>query len=513
MAFNKDDFLAAFLERAATGIERRGEEARQYEQEQKAAAQRDYQLVTKRKQTAEQAAQLGKRLMAMGVGKGQVLTAMSSGMGGIQELYDKISAATQQRGVKTLGQDDIAALVEMPALPALQAQYQDMDKVDLNQFAAQTYGAVGKAAPPPQQAGLMASLLGFGGRERVDAKLAAQQFGGGMSYADINAAARNSDYQSMFGEATMTFTDVEYFDPKAANKFVSDITSVASEALKTPAAQLLITEERNRAIRAGEDALEAVKKAQQVVIKGAVTPYIQMAAQTYANGNFFGNTYAMDVIKKYAGEDYLKKLRGDYLEDDDDGIDDGMEDGGDNGGAGANEGDNQPKVKTNEDLLAEPETPATPDDPFPPAPALDEEGKAVVKDALSSRSIFSDAEDKYTDLYTKDQWEKMSRKQRRERGLPESPLGAMNFYFRDDIMEMIEAPAKNLQIKRNIDKPVYKINIKGRGTYHVTAEQLESIDDSYFRGSKPAIIIEEYGEDEKKAKNITKPVLKAIGVE
>ena len=85
MAFNKQDFLAAFLERTTEGIQTRMADARQYEAEQKAAAERSASLVAKRKQTAEQAAQLGKRLIAMGVGKAQVLNAMSSGFTGIQE--------------------------------------------------------------------------------------------------------------------------------------------------------------------------------------------------------------------------------------------------------------------------------------------------------------------------------------------------------------------------------------------------------------------------------------------
>jgi len=510
MAFNKDDFLAAFLERSAEGIESRGLAADQYAQEQKAAAERNAALVTKRKQTAEQAAQLGKRLIAMGVGKGEVLTAMSSGAGGIQELYNKIDAARQQRGVTTLGKDDIAALVEMPNLPSLQAQYADIDKVDLSEFAAKTYGAVGEApAAPAKQVGLFGSLLGFGGKARVDAQLRKQQYGDGMTYAEINAAARNADYQSMFDDATMTFTDVKYFDNDAALDFTKQISTIAADALDTPAAEAYLAQVKTNALQSGAEpnaVTDAVKKAQKEIQEDAVKPFIEMAAQTYANGNFFSNKYAMKVIESVTSKDYLKDLRKGFNED-------------------------EPVVQedaviTEDKDVTPPETPkepvkplvtkpasADPNDPFPPAAELDEEGKAIVENALSGKAIFRKGEEKYTDKYTKAQWDKMTRQQRRERGLPESPLGALNFYFREDIDEMIAAPKKNLEIKRNIDKSVYKINIKGRGTYHVTADQLKSIDDSYFRGSSPAIVIEEYETDEKKAKNITKPVLKAIGVE
>ena len=231
-----------------------------------------------------------------------------------------------------------------------------------------------------------------------------------------------------------------------------------------------------------------------------------MAAQTYANGNFFGNKYAMKVIESVTSKEYLNDLRKGFNEDEpvvqeDDVI--------------TEDKDVTPPETPKEPVkpLVTKPTSADPNDPFPPAAELDEEGKAIVENALSGKAIFRKGEEKYTDKYTKAQWDKMTRQQRRERGLPESPLGALNFYFREDIEEMIAAPKKNLEIKRNIDKSVYKINIKGRGTYHVTADQLKSIDDSYFRGSSPAIVIEEYETDEKKAKNITKPVLKAIGVE
>ena len=65
---------------------------------------------------------------------------------------------------------------------------------------------------------------------------------------------------------------------------------------------------------------------------------------------------------------------------------------------------------------------------------------------------------------------------------------------------------------RQMDQDTYKIKIKGRGTYHVTKEQLESMTRGAFIAGEPAIEIMEYKEGEKKAKNITSNILKRYQV-
>lgn len=519
MAFDSEAFLAAFLERSAEGIDRRGAEARKYEEEKKATAERNASLVQRRKQTAQSAAQLGRQLKNMGVSDSHIATAMSSGMGGIQDLYNKVNQAVSQRGIKRLGEDDIQAIVSMPTIPGVMEKYQDMG---IDAFAAQTYGAVGQAAPAPKQASFMGKLFGFGGKERVDQKLSEQQYADGMSYADINAAARLSDYQSLFPEATMTFTDIPAYGRTEKSSFADELRKAMDDGAygnnatnKIEAAVELASRGNNSFSIADADKVRTDTRT-KLEAEAAIS-YIEQQIDLYGAYAIFNDERTVKRMKDAIGINALNALREmhgiDIPENEATSDQNGNGNDDDNEGAG-NEGDKKPKTKTNEDLLQDTaDTETTSDDPFPPAPALDEEGKAVVEDALSGKAILSGTEDKYTDKYTKEQWKQMSRKQRRERGLPETPLGGMNFYFREDVMDMIKEPAKNLQIKRNMDKPTYKINIKGRGTYHVTADQLESINDSYFRGSSPAIIIEEYEDGEKKAKNITKPVLKAIGVE
>ena len=227
MAFDKDAFLAAFLERTAEGIDKRSAEADQYKEEQKALAEREAAAIKKRKMTAQTAAQYGRQLKNMGVSDAQIGTALSSGMAGITNLHQKITQAVEQKGVKRLGVDDIEAIVSMPNIPGVAERYADLG---LDQFAAQTFGAVGQAAAAPEQKSKMAQLFGFGGKERVDAQLREQQYGDGMTYADINAAARLSDYQSLFPEATMTFTDIPAYGRKEKSEFASELSKTMTDA-------------------------------------------------------------------------------------------------------------------------------------------------------------------------------------------------------------------------------------------------------------------------------------------
>ena len=78
------------------------EEAKEYKEDQEKAAERNAALINRRTLNAQNAAQMGKRAMNLGASKAQVRTAMASGMEGVAELYQKLEAAANQRGVKRL---------------------------------------------------------------------------------------------------------------------------------------------------------------------------------------------------------------------------------------------------------------------------------------------------------------------------------------------------------------------------------------------------------------------------
>ena len=493
MAFDWKIFAANFLETAAEGIEERGEEAKKYKEQQEAAAERSASLIQQRDMRAKQAAQIGRNALALGASQEHVRTAMASGITGVQDLYQKLSTAAQQQGVKKLGVDDIEVLINMPDIPMVDSSLVDMT---LDDFAKRTYGAMPTraAAVPQDDTSFVGKMFGFGAKDRVKQQLAETDYMDGMSIADINEMARQSEYQSLIPGSYMTFTDVDYFTSEAALKFNTSITEAVNDALSSEVAKADIKNLR----MSGN--VEAAGEKQRYYQQVAAKPLIEYYADTYQHGGFFDNPLAMKQIESLMGEAYLNDLRESY----------GVE-APDSEEVEQDDILQEPVVEAETNLFEAEAEPVEVDEEFPAAPPLNEEGKTLVAEALSSRSIFRDDEDKYSDQYTKAQWQKMSRKERSERGLPESTLGGLNFYFRDDIDELIEKPLKNLSIKRNLTEEAYKVKIKGRiGTYHVTKEQLEQLSDDSFGGADPVAEIIEYGDGEKKAKNITSNVLKTL---
>jgi len=309
MAFDKDAFLAAFLGRVTTGIEERREEAKEYEQKQTEAAERNAALVQQRNMRAQQAAQIGKRAMALGANEAQVRTAMSSGMTGITELHQKLQEAVGQKGVKTLGAADIEAIVNMPSIPAVNTEMMDGS---LDDFAKRTYGAMPiERAAVEDDTNIVGRLFGFGAMDRTKQKLAETDYMGGMTVADINAMSKQAEYQQLIPGAYMTFADVDYFTAEKALDFSTTISDTISKTLSTTAARNAIENARRAATRDGaspEDIAAAAQKVEQELIKTAVEPIVNFYADTYHDGGFFDNKLAVKQIESVLGKPYLDTL-------------------------------------------------------------------------------------------------------------------------------------------------------------------------------------------------------------
>lgn len=486
MAFDKDAFLASFLGRVTTGIEERREEAKEYEKEQKAAADRNAALVQQRNMRAQQAAQIGRRAMALGASEAQVRTAMSSGMTGITELNQKLQEAVQQKGVKTLGDADIEAIVNMPSIPAVNTEMMDGS---LDDFAKRTYGAMPiDRAAVEDDTNIVGRLFGFGAMDRTKQKLAETDYMGGMTVADINAMSKQAEYQQLIGGAYMTFADVDYFTAEAALDFNTKITKAMSDAVGSSAGKDYIKRARNNAIDNGEDPNVAAQTAQQYLQTTAAKPLIDYFAETYYAGGFFNNKLATQQIKTVMGETYLNDLMELYATE-----------APDEEEVVQQEVDTVITEKMDADQPVEPVTPVSEDDvKYPKATPLTPAQKEVLKDKFT---IGENVDEEVIEFYTREQWNKMSRGTRKRLGLPESKAGGMSKHFRDEVDELLEERNINMNLKTEGTQDTYKIKVRGRiGSYHVTAEQLASMDDSFFEGFRPDITIETYREGEKPTK-------------
>lgn len=490
MAFDKDAFLAAFLGRVTTGIEERREEAKEYEQKQTEAAERNAALVQQRNMRAQQAAQIGKRAMALGASEAQVRTAMSSGMTGITELHQKLQEAVGQKGVKTLGAADIEAIVNMPSIPAVNTEMMDGS---LDDFAKRTYGAMPiERAAVEDDTNIVGRLFGFGAMDRTKQKLAETDYMGGMTVADINAMSRQTEYQQLIPGAYMTFADVDYFTAEAALDFNTKLTKAMSDAVGSSAGKDYIKRARNNAIDKGEDPNVAAQTAEQYLQTTAAKPLIDYFAETYYAGGFFNNKLATQQIKTVMGETYLNDLMELYATE-----------APDEEEVVQQEVDTVITEKVDADQpveLVEPVTPVESVEPidteFPQAEPLSNAQKEILRDRFAGQVL----EDEIVEEYTRDQWKEMSRKERKERGLPVSKAGSWTLHFRDEVDEILKNRNLNMDRKENVEQASYKIRLRGGQTYHITAEELASMDDSFFEGLSPTLYLMPYREGEKHVK-------------
>jgi hypothetical protein len=313
-----EQFSASFLNEIAEGIDTRTEKAEAYEEEQKRLAERNAAVINTRNLRAQEAALIGQKAIQLGARKEHVKAAMASGMKGVAELYDKLQTAANQKGVKTLGEDDIEAIINMPSLPSVNQRYVDMS---LREFANMTYGVKPMDDRPEVETSdsVVRKLLGFEDMNLAKQRLQDTEYVEGMSIADINEAARQAEYTSLFPDIGFTLMEVNFYGPDAAGEFVKDFTETATKATTGKVAETFIQSQVSAAIdkaqRSGspltpDEISEIQKGAEQFLAQQAVLPLIETTAGMYGKGGFFKHSTTIDLIEKTMGADFLA----DYME-------------------------------------------------------------------------------------------------------------------------------------------------------------------------------------------------------
>ena len=319
MGFNWKAFTAAFLDKQPEGIRERRKEAKDYEEEQKEAANRNAKLVSQRNLIAQDAAQIGAAAQQLGATREQVIAAMSSGSLGIKQFYEKLLKAANQKGVTTLGESDVEAIIDMPEVFEVNPEYIDGTLLD---FAKQTYGAQTrsdmKKEPIQTSDSVMAQLFGFNAMNQAKKSLQAEYMGG-MSVADINELAAQQEYNSLFNDLGVNFFDKEFYGPPAASKLLKDVTDEAARAevssitkARVEAAVDALNLAQNpldgsEPSRMDENEASVTADAIQYSIQLELTPLIQSAIDMYGTTGIFDHQPTLDLIKKTLGEDYLQQ--------------------------------------------------------------------------------------------------------------------------------------------------------------------------------------------------------------
>ena len=323
MGFDWRAFAGNYASGIAADIRERREDAKEYEEEQEELARANIPKVQRKKMLANQAAQLGHRARALGATDAQIQNALSSGVEGINEFYQKLEAAASSKGVKTLGKADIDAIVNMPNIPDVDFKFADGEYQD---FVEKTYGVgTPEVTTPEKEYTNIQKLFGFDAKDRAKRRLAETQMFEGMTVAEINAATRSAEYESLFPEATMTFTDVNFFGQKDLLQFNRDLEKDMASAIKGDLAEAVITdaglaasaaynkeeeeagrkpsitEQQKRVAEAEKDALTLLQT--EAGIK-TIEEYVSM----YYNADILNNESFRRMVVEVAGEEYLEKL-------------------------------------------------------------------------------------------------------------------------------------------------------------------------------------------------------------
>lgn len=301
--FNWRDFATGALEQASVEMDTRKAEAKAYKQRQLDAANRNASLIQTRQARAQQAAAYGKQAMQIMKNvpdaRNIVMTAMASGMGSVKELYEKLNRAAQMPGQNgMLSEYDVDAIISMPTIPGVDENSVGMS---LQEFAERTYGAkLDKPAAKTKEAGLVASLFGFDDMNQAKRELEAEDFGSGMTIAEINALAQRSEYQSLIPGATMTFRDLDMFGFDEKRGFTAAIVDAQDAALKANEITLKSLDPEDRIAY------------RQQVRRDAAEREIRLQVERYKNSGIFEDDYALDQIEATMGAEFLDKLLLEY---------------------------------------------------------------------------------------------------------------------------------------------------------------------------------------------------------
>ena len=306
MAFDWKAFGAAFLGEVTEGIQERGAEAKAYKEKQEAAAERNAAVIQQRTYRAKQAAAYGRQaeayMAAVPNGRDIVKSAMASGAAGIKDLLDKLQTAASQPGMGgKLGKEDINAIINIPGLElsdlVVSDEFADMS---LEEYANITYGAkIGSKLPKVEDdTSTVGQLFGFGAKDRAKQKLAEQDFGNGMTVAEINRLAKGEEYRSLIPEATINLQDLDKFGFEEQSQMSEDVVKAASTDLTNRKSEWdnLLLEPSDRA------------KMQDKIRKDAMKREYRRYFGRYKNSGILESEYARDQIVEALGVDYYSEL-------------------------------------------------------------------------------------------------------------------------------------------------------------------------------------------------------------
>lgn len=428
MRFDWSSFATGFMNRTVEIRDQRREEAKDYEDEQRTAAERNAQVISRRRAIADQVTGYAGYLQSNGVTDAQLQATISSGPQAIQALTERVQQAVQANGGRPLGATDVDAIISMPE------GFTPLD-MTAQEFIDNTYGlSVTPSAREEQDFSFLDRVAGRDQMSRAQERLNRTPIVEGMTIEEVNRAAMQGDYQSLIPG---TFASI--VGRTAAPYGVSQRAEVSSDFVNT--LDRLLDNVR------GSDAYRSINpsdaEARQALLRDTTDSFIRNSV----------DQYGMDFLADQAtflglqlGEDYVNNLISDYTTADTattpvtpavptatavdtDAVDAAVREA--LGGAVPAE-PVEPPVTTG---IVTPEVTQTvlpPADPAVPVPA-----DTAVPPAATPRVVPTNQEQfgdplgrSVSEGVTFAEWQGMSRSERKAFGLPESTLGGQRHFNR-----------------------------------------------------------------------------------
>ena len=227
MGFDTKAFLGYFLNEQAGSMERRREKADIFEEEERQEAEQSRREIQRRRTIVDGLVSESKRLEQLGVTPAQIKAATASGPQGLMNLSKAVQAEVKARGgMSRLSEYDISALIDASAIsPAY-------DKMDYREFLSRTMGLTSPdQTPEVDDRTMLQKALGFDQKKAIRAKLDAQKTAGGYSVLDVNEMARGQAYSSLMPGAYATFSPGSLYDSESALKSYTLAASKINKAL------------------------------------------------------------------------------------------------------------------------------------------------------------------------------------------------------------------------------------------------------------------------------------------
>jgi len=327
MGFDVQAFATGFLESRVKDIEKKGDEARAFEENQRTLADRNTQTLSKRNAVVQQVVGLSNMLRDNGASERVIQAAIAAGPQEITTLANKVTEARKAAGGGKLGSSDIEALVNIPE------GFSVMD-TDTTNLIRKTYGlgyeGKGVTKDMPERS-FMDRLRGDKQMDMARARLDREVIKDGYTAYDVNQMSAQQDYESLVPGTFITFNDIKVFRPSEdMDGFTRTINNLTKAVEDTGAYSTLDTEIKGLigAIQVSEDSEEVaaakarLPKAQAEMDElylSTVGSTIQDMVDTYGESFTDG---ADGYLRSFLSESYVNSLSLGTTEADEDTEDD-----------------------------------------------------------------------------------------------------------------------------------------------------------------------------------------------